>query len=236
MVILGLTGSIGMGKSTAARVFRDLGVPVHDADRTVHGLLAAGGAAVVDVAAAFSGVAEDGAVDRRALGRQVFDDAAALARLEAILHPMVRRDTEKFLRVAAGRGAPLVVLDVPLLLETGGDRNCDGIVVVSAPAAVQRQRVLRRPGMTTAMLASILARQMPDVEKRRRADFVVATGLGYRFSLLSITEIVKVTATWRGTRWPPRGGSARGRRRPRRHGIRALRQAIPGHRRDPLGA
>lgn len=230
MVILGLTGSIGMGKSTAARVFRGLGVPVHDADRTVHRLLAAGGAAVGEVAAAFPEAAVDGAIDRKALGRQVFDDAQALTRLEAILHPMVRRDKEAFLRATAGRGAPLAVLDVPLLLETGGERNCDGVVVVSAPAMVQRQRVLRRPGMTPALLASILSRQMPDAEKRRRADFVVATGLGYRFSLLSIAEIVKVTATWRGTHWPPSGLSARRRRRPRRTGIPALRQAVPGHR------
>jgi dephospho-CoA kinase len=230
MVILGLTGSIGMGKSTAARVFRNLGVPVHDADKAVHRFLAVGGAAVAEVAAAFPEAAADGAIDRRALGRQVFDNAAALTRLEAILHPMVRRHKETFLRAMAGRGAPLVVLDVPLLLETGGDRNCDGVVVVSAPAIVQRQRVLRRPGMTPALLDSILGRQMPDAEKRRRADFVVATGLGYRFSLLSVAEIVKLTATWRGTHWPPSGLSARRRRRPRRPGIPALRQTLPGHR------
>jgi dephospho-CoA kinase len=235
MVILGLTGSIGMGKSTAARNFRDLGVPVHDADAAVHGFLAAGGAAVAAVEAAFPGVVQDGAVDRKALGRQVFGDGEALKRLEGILHPMVRRHKTSFLRHAAGRGEHLVVLDVPLLFETGGEHNCDAVVVVSAPAAVQRQRVLRRPGMTAAQLDSILARQMPDAEKRRRADFVVATGLGYRFSLRSIAEIVTVTADWRGTCWPPRRAAAYRPQRPARHGVPVLRQAIPGHLRDHSG-
>jgi dephospho-CoA kinase len=236
MVILGLTGSIGMGKTTAARVFRDLGVPVYDADGAVHDLLAAGGAAVAGVEAAFPDVVQGGAVDRQALGRRVFDDPAALARLEAILHPMVRRRQVRFLQAASRRGCRLVVLDVPLLLETGGDGRCDGVVVVSAPTAVQRQRVLRRPGMTAARFDSILARQMPDAEKRRRADFVVATGLGRRFSLRSISDIVRVAETWRGSHWPPHWAPSRRRRRPRRGRVPVQRQAVPGHRRDDSGA
>lgn len=225
MVILGLTGSIGMGKTTAAHAFRRLGTPVHDADATVHALMKPGGGAVGPVGAAFSGVVRDGAVDRQALGRVVFADAAALARLEAILHPMVRRHSGRFLSQAAGRGCRLVVLDVPLLFETGGERRCDAVVVVSAPDFVQRQRVLRRPEMTPQRLAEVLARQMPDAEKRRRADFVVATGLGYRHGLRSVEKIVTVTRRWRGRHWP-----APARPTPPRPGrpAPALRQRLSG--------
>jgi dephospho-CoA kinase len=199
MVILGLTGSIGMGKSAAARAFRRLGVPIHDADKAVHALLAEGGKAVAAVAEAFPGVVRDGAVDRQALARRVFDDAAALARLEALLHPLVRRSEQQFLRAAKAHGRRLVVLDIPLLFETGGEDRCDAVVVVSAPAFVQAQRVLKRPGMTRDRLESILARQMPDAEKRRRADFVVPTGLGLDFSLRAVREIVRVARTWNTT-------------------------------------
>jgi dephospho-CoA kinase len=207
MIILGLTGSIGMGKSTAAQGFRQLGVPVYDADAEVHRLLDKGGAAVPPVAAAFPGVVEDGAVDRTALGARVFDDPEALARLEAILHPMARDGQERFLRDAARRHEPLVVLDVPLLFETGGEERCDAVVVVSAPPFLQAARVLHRPGMTPARFAAIQARQMSDAEKRRRADFVVRTSLSRGASLNSLRRIVKLMRE--------RGGQA-ARRRPRR--------------------
>ena len=207
MVILGLTGSIGMGKSRAAEVFRRMVVLVHDADRVVHDLLATDRTAVAAIAKAFPGlhVHRAGGIDRQALGRSVFDDALALARLEAILHPLVRRRQDRFLRQAARAGRRLVVLDVPLLFETGGDRHCDAVVVVSAPAFVQAERVLRRPGITRQRLDAILGLQMSDGEKRSRADFVVDTGLGYSHSLRQIRAIVKVACQWRGNHWPPMG-------------------------------
>lgn len=177
MIVLGLTGGIGMGKSFVAGVFARSGVPVHDSDRAVHRLLGRGGAAVGPVGAAFPGVAKDGAVDRAALGARVFGDAAALARLEAILHPAVRDDQRRFLARARRAGRSLVLLDVPLLLETANQAGADLVLVVSAPAHVQAARVLRRRGMTAARLAAIRARQMPDAEKRRRADRVIRTGL-----------------------------------------------------------
>jgi dephospho-CoA kinase len=177
MLILGLTGSIGMGKSTAADMLRRQGVWVHDADTTVHKLLGKGGAAVPAIARVFPGVVKNGAVDRIALGMRVFGDTPALRKLEAIIHPLVRERTDRFIAAAARAHQPLVVLDIPLLFETGG-RRCDGTIVVSAPAYLQIQRVLRRQGMTKEKLAAILARQMPDREKRRRADAVVTSGLG----------------------------------------------------------
>ncbi len=192
MVVLGLTGSIGMGKSTTAGMFRYLGVPVHDADAAVHRLTGPGGAAVAAVAAEFPDAVRDGAVDRRVLGARVFEDPAALDRLEAILHPLVRAEEKRFLDRHRRRRAPLVVLDVPLLFETGGEARCDAVVVVTAPAFLQRQRALRRPGMTEERLARVLARQMPDAEKRRRADFVVPTGLGRGFALRRVAEIVRL--------------------------------------------
>jgi dephospho-CoA kinase len=178
MRILGLTGSIGMGKSTAAAMLRRLGVPVHDADATVHALFAPGGKAVPAIAAAFPGVIRDGAVDRSALGARVFGDDGALRRLEAIVHPLVRAAERDFLARHRRRHTRLVVLDIPLLLETGGDKRCDLVAVVSAPAFLQAARVLARPGMTRARLDAVLAKQMPDGKKRRRADVVIATGLG----------------------------------------------------------
>ena len=222
MVILGLTGSIGMGKTVAAGMFRRLGIPVHDADRAVHGLLAKDGAAVAAVAAAFPGAVRDGRVDRAALAGKVFGDDEALSRLEAIIHPLVRRRERDFLRTAAAQGRRLVVLAVPLLFETGGERRCDGVVVVSAARLVQEARVLRRPGMTRERLEFILSHQMCDAKKRRRAEFVVATGLGRGFSLRAIMKIAKVARRWRGAKWPPRGfqprarppGRNSGRRRP----------------------
>ncbi|MBI3516600.1 MAG: dephospho-CoA kinase [Proteobacteria bacterium] len=182
MIVVGLTGSIGMGKSTAADLLRRLGVPVYDADAAVHRLLARGGRAVPAIATRFKDVVRDGAVDRPALGRIVFADPAALKALEAIVHPLVYEAQRRFLRAQAQRRARVVVLDIPLLFEGGGVRRCAATMVVSAPALVQRQRVLRRPGMTAAKLAGILAQQMPDAEKRRRADVVVPTGLGKRLT------------------------------------------------------
>jgi dephospho-CoA kinase len=190
--IIGLTGSIGMGKSTAAAMFRRLGIPVHDSDAAVHRLLGIGGQAVKPIEAAFPGVVRNGAVDRAALGRRVFNDPAALRRLERIVHPLVRAAAARFVARVRARRHDLVVLDVPLLFETGGERRCDVTVVVSAPPFVQRARVLARPGMTEARLAQVLAQQMPDREKRARADFIVETGLGKRYSLCHIAEIVSI--------------------------------------------
>lgn len=203
MIILGLTGSIGMGKTTAAKAFRQFGVAVHDADRAVHGLMQPGGAAVAAVLRAFPEAARDGAIDRQVLGSLVFADDDKLRRLEAILHPLVRRLERDFLGCSARRGERLVVLDIPLLLETGGGRRCDGVVVVSAPALVQRRRVLARPGMTEEKFQSILDKQMDDGEKRRRADFVVRTGIGKHHGLRQIGEIVRVVRTWTPRHWPP---------------------------------
>jgi dephospho-CoA kinase len=190
MVVLGLTGSIGMGKTTAAKMLRRMGLPLHDADRAVHRLLAKGGAAVAAVEAAFPGVIAGGAVDRERLAAQVFEDTAALKRLEGILHPAVRRATYDFLGRQARAGRPLVVLDIPLLFETGGEALCDAVVVVTAPHFVQRARVMGRRGMAPARFQAILAKQMPDREKRRRADFVVNTGLSKANTLRQLRAIV----------------------------------------------
>jgi dephospho-CoA kinase len=165
-IILGLTGSIGMGKSTAGRMFVEAGVPVFDADRTVHELYAPGAAAAAAIGEAFPGsLGPDGAVDRRALRIILEREPGGFARLEAIVHPLVARERRRFLDRARRRGAELVVLDVPLLFETGGDRSVDAVAVVSAPADVQRERVLSRPGMTATALAAILARQLPDGDR-----------------------------------------------------------------------
>ena len=191
MIVIGLTGSIGMGKSTASATFRRLGVPVFDADAAVHGLQARGGRAVAPIGAVFPGSVVDGRVDREALRRAVLGNPAALKQLERIVHPLVRDEEHRFLARARRQGRRLVVLDVPLLLETGGEKRVDQVVVVSAPAAVQAARVLRRPGMTAERLASIRARQMPDAEKRRRADHVIPTGIGRRFAQAAITRLVR---------------------------------------------
>jgi dephospho-CoA kinase len=204
VVILGLTGSIGMGKSTAAGVFRRLGVPLHDADAAVHELLGRDGAAVAPIAAAFPDVVVDGAVDRQRLGARVFGDPAALARLEAIVHPLVRARALAFLKTQARGRQTLVVLDIPLLFETGAEALCDAVVLVTAPRRVQEARVLSRPGMTSDKFAAIRAQQMPDTEKRRRADFIVPTGLGRRESLRRLTAIVRLMKYTHGRHWPPR--------------------------------
>jgi dephospho-CoA kinase len=191
MIVLGLTGSVGMGKSTAAALLRRLGVAVHDADSAVHRLLGPAGAAVDAVARAFPKVvAADGGIDRAKLGRRVFGDAAALGRLERILHPLVRRSQERFLRDARVRRVPVVALDVPLLFETGAGRRFDLVVVVSAPPGIQRARVMARPGMTEERFQAILEKQMPDSEKRRRADVVIPSGLGRAVTFRHLARLV----------------------------------------------
>jgi dephospho-CoA kinase len=190
MKVLCLTGSVGMGKSTAARMLRRLGIPVHDADAEVHRLLGRGGAAVQAVDAAFPGVMVGKKIDRAALGRIVFGDSAALKRLEGILHPLVRQAERRFLAEARRHHRKLVVLDIPLLFETKSERRCDGVIVVSAPRPIQRARVLARPGMTKEKLAAIEVRQIPDREKRRRADIVIETGLGKRHSLAALRRAI----------------------------------------------
>ena len=214
MVILGLTGSIAMGKSTAAAMLRRLGVAVCDSDAIVHRLLAKGGKAVPAVGRAFGGVVKGGAVDHGLLARRVFDDGEALARLESILHPLVHEAQTRFLKRAAARRDRLVVLDVPLLYETGGEARCDAVIVVSAPRFLQVGRALGRPGMSRERLDGIDARQMPDAEKRRRADFVVDTGSGRRRTLRQLRRIVTMAATRPGAKWPPCAGKMTRRRRP----------------------
>ncbi|MDR6755892.1 dephospho-CoA kinase [Mycoplana sp. BE70] len=176
MIVLGLTGSIGTGKSTTAEMFRSLGVPVHDADATVHALYR--NEAVGPVGAAFPDVIEDGAVDRKALAAHLAARPEDFKRLEAIIHPLVREKENAFLEAQRAAGAPLVVLDIPLLFETGGDRRVDKTVVVTCGPETQRRRVLARPGMTEEKFAMLLARQVPDAEKRARADLVVNTDNG----------------------------------------------------------
>jgi dephospho-CoA kinase len=207
MIVIGLTGGIGMGKSTATNTLRRLRVPVFDADAAVHRLQASGGRAVAPIAAAFPGSVRDGAVDREALRRAVLGNPAALKRLEAIVWPLVRDAEHRFLARARRAGQRLVVLDVPLLFENGGERRVDQVIVVSAPAAVQRARVLRRRGMTAERFAAIHARQMPDAEKRKRADHVVQTGISKHFAQKAIRRIVGKV---RGSAPHP----ARGRRAP----------------------
>lgn len=200
--MLGLTGSIAMGKTWGAKCFRHFGVPVHDADACVHGLLGPGGEAVAMVAAAFSGmVAAHGGVDRLKLADRVFSDLTALDTLEAMLHPLVRHSQRHFLAVQARAGAALVVLDVPLLYETQGRSKVDAVVVMSAPKFLQRRRALRRSGMTEQKLNAIVARQMPDEIKRRVAEYVVTTNGPRGQSLREIAAIVKKTRTLRGEVW-----------------------------------
>ena len=192
MIVLGLTGSIGMGKSTTAKLFAEAGAPVYDADATVH--LVYEGEAVPAIEAAFPGTTADGRVDRTKLSAQVVHDPAAIRRLEQIVHPMLRAYHQKFLVDAERSGAPVAVVDVPLLFETGGDARCDAVVVVSAPAEVQRTRAFERPGMTEEKLAAILAKQTPDAEKRARADFVVDTSKGFEAARAQVRDILKVVA------------------------------------------
>jgi len=198
MFILGLTGSIGMGKSTTARFFAEAGVPVHDSDAVVHALYE--GEAVAAVAAAFPGTAVDGRIDRAKLAAQLLGNPDAIKRLEAIVHPLVRAATQRFLDAQAARGARVVVLDIPLLFETGGERRVDAVVVVSAPPDVQRARVLGRSGMTAERLDTLLARQMSDAEKRARAHFVVDSSRSFDSARAQVHGILRAVAALPGGR------------------------------------
>lgn len=192
MIILGLTGSIGMGKTTTAAMFRAQGAPVHDADQTVHDLYQ--GELVAELEKAFPGVSVDGKIDRKRLSAKVVGNASAMDQLEAIVHPAVRSKEEKFLKDQRSKDVPLVLLDIPLLFEAGGHARVDKIAVVTAPAHIQRARVLSRPGMSVEKFENILSHQMPDEEKQKRADFIIDTSLGMeeaRQSVLNIIETIK---------------------------------------------
>jgi dephospho-CoA kinase len=193
MFILGLTGSLGMGKSTTATMFAEEGVPVHDADAVVHRLYE--GEAMPLIEAAFPGTTAGGKVDRDKLGQCVLGDEAAISKLEQIVHPLVRQAEERFLAEAERGGAKVAVLDIPLLFETGAEIRCDAVAVVSAPAEVQRARAFERPGMTEAKFQAILANQMPDADKRARADFVVDSGQGYERARAQVRDILARVAT-----------------------------------------
>lgn len=192
MIRLGLTGSIGMGKSATAAMFRAAGIPVHDSDAAVHRLYA--GAAAPLIEAAFPGTVKDGRVDRAALGAQVLNNEPAMKKLEAIIHPLVTQTTLDFLTATEAAGHRLAVLDVPLLFEVGRDRDCDAILVVSADPSVQRARVLARPGMTDEKFQAIVSRQIPDSDKRRRAHFVIDTGRGFEAAERAVRDVVRTLA------------------------------------------
>lgn len=204
MILMGLTGSIGMGKSTTTRMFALAGALTWNADDAVHALYAPGGAAVGPVDEAFPGVVMNGAVDRDRLAEALGRDPAAFARLEAIVHPLVARGRLEDLEAARAGGVRLAVLDIPLLFETGGDRAVDAVVVVTAPPEVQAERVLSRPGMTRERFDAIVARQMPDADKRARADFVVDTSQGIEAAR---TQVLDIVGTVLDPSWtPPRRG------------------------------
>ena len=191
MIVLGLTGGMGMGKSTAAAAFRRARIPVFDADAAVHRLQARGGRAVGAIATAFPGTVHNGAVDRAALRQHVLGEPRALTKLEGILHPMVRQEERAFLARARRRGNRVAVLDIPLLLETGGDARVDRVIVVSAPRSVQMRRIRARQRMSDTDIAAVIARQMPDAEKRRRADVVIRTGLSRHTSLKALRRVIR---------------------------------------------
>lgn len=188
MIVLGLTGSIGMGKSTTARMFAEAGVPVHDSDEAVHRLYAGEAAPLIE--AAFPGTVKDGVVDRTELARHVLGDAVALKKLEGIVHPLVRADADAFLERSRAAGAPIAVLDIPLLFETNGRGRVDKVVVVTASPEMQRQRVLARNGMTEQKFEAILAKQVSDAEKRKRADYIVDTGQGLEPARAAVEAII----------------------------------------------
>lgn len=190
MIVVGLTGSIGMGKSTTAKLFADEGIPVFDADAEAHILMAKNGAAVAPVEAAFPGVAEDGEINRLSLGQRVLGDKEALLKLEAILHPLIGEQRERFLVAGVAQNIPLVVLDIPLLFEKKQHQKFDAIVVASADGDVQRQRVLARKGMTPDKLDAILSHQLPDAEKRARADYIVETDKGLDHARQQVRAII----------------------------------------------
>ena len=198
--VLCLTGSLGMGKSGTATFFAEAGVPVHDSDAVVHALYE--GEAVALIEQAFPGATAGGKVDRAKLAAMVLGDAAALARLEAVVHPLVSQARDRFLAEARAQGAPVVVLDVPLLFETGGQRGCDAVVVVSAPPETQRQRAFERPGMTEKKFAALIAKQMSDAEKRRRADFIVDSSQSFDHARAQVRDILRDVAKMRGGVFP----------------------------------
>ncbi|TNE59749.1 MAG: dephospho-CoA kinase [Alphaproteobacteria bacterium] len=204
MLLIGLTGSIGMGKSETAKMFQELGVPVYDADAAVHALYAKGGTAVQPIAEAFPAAVKEGAVDRAALSKEVVGNPAALKKLETIVHPLVGAAQMNFLTKAEAAGAPMVVLDIPLLFETGGEARVDVTVVVSAPPELQRERVLARPDMTEEKFEAILAKQMPDAEKRSKADFIVDSSKGLAFAFDKVKEIVESLKDRPGKVWQER--------------------------------
>ena len=201
--VLGLTGSIGMGKSATAAIFRRLGVPVHDADAAVHALYRGPAAPLIE--AAFPGTVVDGVVDRAALGRLVLGSPERLKQLEGIVHPLVRAQEEGFLARAVASGASVAVLDIPLLLETGAQGRCDAVLLVTAPGPVQEERVLARAGMTREKFEAIRLKQMPDAEKRRRAHFLVETGRGHAAAEAQVRDILKALAGRPGRCWPNEG-------------------------------
>lgn len=190
-LLIGLTGSIGMGKSETAKMFAKLGIPVYDSDAAVHRLYEPGGAAVEKISEVFPGTVRGGRVDRAALSKRLAGDEAAFKKLEAIVHPLVEEESRKFMAQATADGAEMVVQDIPLLFETGGHTRMDAVVVVSAPSHIQRARVLERPGMTPEKLDQILSRQMPDEEKRAKAHFVVETGKGLDHAFAQVKAIVE---------------------------------------------
>lgn len=209
MLLVGLTGSIGMGKSETAKMFAREGVPVYDADAAVHALYDVGGAAVAPVEAAFPGVVKDGRIDRSELGRRVLGDSEAMKRLERIIHPLVGLAQRDFLLKAEEEGASIVVLDIPLLFETGGERRVDVVVVCSACPAIQRQRVLARPGMTEAKLDAILAKQTPDAIKRSKAHFVIETDKGLAHAEEQVRAVLAALRGRAGNIWPERRAAAK---------------------------
>lgn len=192
MFILGLTGSVGMGKSTTAKFFAEEGVPVHDADAVVHRLYESEAAAAIETA--FPGATANGKVDRTKLGQAVLGKPEQMKRLEAIVHPLVAQARDRFLADAEKKGAKVAVLDIPLLFETGGDKRCDAVVVASAPEDMQKQRTFERPGMTEEKFQALLTKQVPDAEKRERADFVVDTSKGFDAARAQVREILRAVA------------------------------------------
>jgi dephospho-CoA kinase len=195
--VLCLTGSLGMGKSRTATFFAEEGVPVHDSDAAVHALYEGEAAGLIE--RAFPGTTAGGKVDRNKLSAMVVGDTAALARLEAIVHPLVAAAREKFLAEAQARGVPVVLLDVPLLFETGAQQGCDAVVVVSAPPELQRRRAFERPGMTEDKFSALLGKQMPDAEKRRRADFIVDTSQSFEHARAQVRDILRAVAKLRAS-------------------------------------
>lgn len=204
MFLLGLTGSIGMGKSETGRMFQRLGVPLFDADAAVAALYKEGGAGVAQIAAVFPEAVEDGAVDRAVLSQRLARDPEAWRKLEAVVHPLAAKAQSEFLEAEAARGTPLVVLDIPLLYETGAEKLFDAVLVVSTAPEIQRARALARPGMTPEKFEAILARQVPDVEKRARADFVIETGRGLDYALKGVRRVMASLAHRKAEAWARR--------------------------------